>query len=115
MPEDQISMARDLFSTIRTAIGNTSQSSISFNSNFYQLGGNSLNSIFTIAQLRKKGYLIEISDFVLAKTLGSVLAKMGQQIINNVSWSYIAKDFASTNIGLHATALLRNHKNEAIQ
>lgn len=44
--------------------------------NFYELGGNSLNSIFTVTQLRDKGYFISITDFITAKTLGDIIDKL---------------------------------------
>lgn len=44
--------------------------------NFYELGGNSLNSIFTVTKLRDAGYLISITDFITASTLGEIIDKM---------------------------------------
>lgn len=76
MPAHQRGLAKELFETVGHAIGRSARSSISLESNFYQLGGNSLNSIYTVAQLRNQGHLIGITDFITAKTLGDVLDKL---------------------------------------
>lgn len=41
--------------------------------NFYELGGNSLNSIYTVTKLRDQGYQISITDFIMAKDLAEIL------------------------------------------
>lgn len=65
-----------LFETIGEVIGRSVRTTLSMQSNFYELGGNSLNSIFTVAQLRAKGYTIDISEFISAKNLQEVLERM---------------------------------------
>lgn len=42
-------------------------------SNFFELGGNSLNSVVTVAQLRDRGYYIGITDFINAVNLEEIL------------------------------------------
>lgn len=72
-------MARDLFETIGAAIGAgrlAARRVISLAANFYQLGGNSLNSIFTVTQLREMGYRVGIQEFIAADTLGDILLMM---------------------------------------
>lgn len=49
---------------------------LSLESNFYEIGGNSLNSVYTIMRLRDQGYIIGISDFITAKNLGEILKKL---------------------------------------
>lgn len=65
-----------LFETIGEVIGRSVRTTLALHSNFYELGGNSLNSIFTVSQLRAKGYSIDISDFISAKNLQEVLSKI---------------------------------------
>lgn len=44
--------------------------------NFYELGGNSLNSIYTVTKLREVGFFISITDFIKAINLGEILDKL---------------------------------------
>lgn len=108
-------MARDLFNTIGASIGRSARSSISIDSNFYQLGGNSLNSIYTMAQLRNQGYMIGISDFISAKTLRSVLNKMAGDVDNGILSTGDASDGAGEGLRMRAKALLPKHKSEVIE
>lgn len=55
--------------------------------NFYELGGNSLNSIFTVTQLRNKGFFISITDFITAATLGEIIDKLKTQNDNDAEGS----------------------------
>lgn len=108
-------MAKDLFDTISVAIGRSARGAISIDSNFYQLGGNSLNSIYTVAQLRNQGYMIGISDFISAKTLRSVLNKMTGNTDNGIASGGDDKDSAGSQIRMHAMALMAKHKSEVIE
>lgn len=76
VPEELKLTARDLFETVGGVIGRSTRASLSPRSNFYELGGNSLNSIFTVTLLREKGYNIGISEFIAAKNLGEIIDKM---------------------------------------
>ncbi|ALC47897.1 e [Drosophila busckii] len=76
VPEQLKLTARDLFETVGGVIGRSTRASLSPHSNFYELGGNSLNSIFTVTLLREKGYNIGISEFIAAKNLGEIMEKM---------------------------------------
>nr|BDD85286.1 beta-alanyl-dopamine synthase [Ischnura senegalensis] len=51
-------------------------SPLSLKSNFYEIGGNSLNSVYTVMRLRDQGFIIGIGDFIAAKNLGEVLNMM---------------------------------------
>ncbi|XP_073963377.1 nonribosomal peptide synthetase ebony [Choristoneura fumiferana] len=65
-----------LFSTIGEVLGRAARGALSVRAGFFELGGNSLNSIYTITRLRDRGYYIEISDFLEAVNLGEVLSKL---------------------------------------
>lgn len=71
-------MARDLFEIVGEVVGKSSPLTISVESNFYNLGGNSLNSIYTVAKLRDRGYYIETTDFIAAINLRDVLNHMSE-------------------------------------
>lgn len=73
IPSEKLAAAEVLFHTVGSVIGRSTRNTLSLKSNFYELGGNSLNSIYTITQLRDRGYYIEISDFLSARNLGEVL------------------------------------------
>ncbi|VVD05712.1 unnamed protein product [Leptidea sinapis] len=73
---ENIEAARALFETVGEVLGRSARGAISLSAGFYELGGNSLNSIFTITKLREKGFYIEISDFLGASSLGEVLRHM---------------------------------------
>ncbi|KAH9629901.1 hypothetical protein HF086_008192 [Spodoptera exigua] len=68
--------AKVLFETVGEVLGRAARGAISVRAGFYELGGNSLNSIYTITRLRDKGYYIDISDFLGASNLGEVLSHM---------------------------------------
>lgn len=68
--------ARVLFETVGNSIGRSIRSKLTRSANFYELGGNSLNSIYTIAELRKKGFFVSITDFITASTLGEIIDKI---------------------------------------
>lgn len=56
VPAFQLPAAKTLFDTIASVLGRSVRSAISINANFFEIGGNSLNSIYTISQLNAKGY-----------------------------------------------------------
>ena len=74
IPVDQRAKAIALFSTISSVIKQKHEYPINLNSNFYELGGNSLNSVYTVLKLREKGYHIGITDFITAKSMKDVLS-----------------------------------------
>lgn len=76
VPESKMKPAKVLFETIASVLNRSARSAISLDANFYEIGGNSLNSIFTITTLNQKGYHISISDFIAAIDLGEVLERM---------------------------------------
>lgn len=50
--------AQTLFETIASVLSKSARSTLNVESNFYELGGNSLNSIYTVTKLRDQGYVI---------------------------------------------------------
>ncbi|XP_046737507.1 tyrocidine synthase 2 [Diprion similis] len=76
VPSPYLPAARVLFPTVASVIGRSARSAITVDANFYELGGNSLNSISTITRLRDQGYRIGITDFISAKNMGEMLRKM---------------------------------------
>lgn len=82
VPESQMSIAKDLFEIVGNAIGRSVRGAIGVKSNFYELGGNSLNSILTVAQLKERGHFVSITQFISAANLGEILnviAKNGEK------------------------------------
>ncbi|XP_053698599.1 linear gramicidin synthase subunit C [Sabethes cyaneus] len=76
VPEHKMSLAKDLFTTVGDVIGRAIRAKISLQSNFYELGGNSLNSVITVTQLCQKGHIISITSFIGAENLEEILNKM---------------------------------------
>lgn len=109
--ENELQMARALFETIGEVIGRSARATVSLESNFYELGGNSLNSIYTVAKLRDRGYFIEITNFISANLLKETLAYMTEIKVNNnteIAPSENEKNYV-------ASPLEMGHKNETIQ
>lgn len=61
IPESQLEVAKILFQIISEFSSGQINSKISLKSNFYEIGGNSLNSILTISKLMDQGYSISKS------------------------------------------------------
>ena len=59
---NQLEAARTLFETVVSVLGGSIRSKVCRGANFYDLGGNSLNSVFTVTKLREQGYVIGQSD-----------------------------------------------------
>lgn len=75
--DKKLLIAKDLFETVRNTLGiSIVGENISIKSDFFQIGGNSLNVMLAVADLKMKGYFINISQFVTAKTLGEILKKL---------------------------------------
>lgn len=73
---EQMKDAKILFEIVASVLNRTTRSTISLTANFYEIGGNSLNSIYTITKLNENGYYISIGDFLAAADLGEVLERM---------------------------------------
>lgn len=59
---NQLEEAHTLFETVVSVLGGSIRSKVCRGANFYDLGGNSLNSVFTVTKLREQGYVIGQSD-----------------------------------------------------
>lgn len=73
VPAGQLEIAKELFRIVAHSIGRSVRGAINVKSNFYELGGNSLNSILTVSQLKEKGYFVSITQFITAANLGEIL------------------------------------------
>lgn len=71
IPKEKIKAAEALFETVASVLNRSARSTISIDANFYDIGGNSLNSIFTITALNEKGYYI--SKYIPLMTVGLIL------------------------------------------
>ncbi|KZC08307.1 Tyrocidine synthase 3 [Dufourea novaeangliae] len=74
--EKDLEKARVLFPTVASVIGRGGRANVTIGANFYELGGNSLNSIYTVTKLRDQGYEIGITEFLTAASLAVVLDRM---------------------------------------
>lgn len=109
-----MTIAKDLFETVGSVIGRSVRATITINSNFYELGGNSLNSIFTVTELRNKGYFISITNFISAKNLGEVLERLTS--VEKVNGSAVEADLKlDCDMKLEAVPLAIEHKDDTIE
>lgn len=68
VPAYQMSTAKIIFETVASVLGKSALTVISKNVNFYEIGGNSLNSINTICELKAKGcYIGEFDETLLTE------------------------------------------------
>lgn len=56
--DNQLAAAHTLFEMVASVLGGSIRSKVCLGANFYELGGNSLNSVFTVTKLRQQGYVI---------------------------------------------------------
>lgn len=104
--------AKVLFETIGNAIGRSIRAKLTKSSNFYELGGNSLNSIYTIAELRKKGFYISITDFISASTLGDILETI--KTSNGSDEEGEIEKYVKCDMDLSCLPLALHHKEDTI-
>ncbi|XP_066590033.1 beta-alanyl-bioamine nonribosomal peptide synthetase ebony [Prorops nasuta] len=76
VPVEDLPKAKVLFPTVASIIGRSKRATVTSSSNFYELGGNSLNSVYTVTKLRDQGYQIGITEFITSPTLAEVLRRM---------------------------------------
>ncbi|XP_004533561.1 uncharacterized protein LOC101450328 [Ceratitis capitata] len=112
VPAEIKHIAVDLFETVGGVIGRSTRTTLTLRSNFYELGGNSLNSIYTVTLLREKGYNVGISEFIAAKDLGEILEKM----VNNRNATTMVEDWrgAAPHLDMTAEPLSDVHRREVI-
>lgn len=92
LPENKHIAAQCLVKTVASVIGASLRSRISLESNFYSLGGNSLNSVYTVTRLRDQGFTIGITEFVSSENLRQIIDRMVPETEgsgNNHSTSYL--------------------------
>ncbi|XP_014277643.1 beta-alanyl-bioamine nonribosomal peptide synthetase ebony [Halyomorpha halys] len=75
LPDEKKPAMRCLLSTISSLLPPTT-SKLTPKASFYNIGGNSLNSVLTVAKLSEAGYNISISDFISSETLLDIVNKM---------------------------------------
>lgn len=83
--------AKVLFEIVASVLQRSARAAISVDASFFEIGGNSLNSIYTITKLNEQGYHISISDFLSATDLGDVLERMDRN--HNVTISAKLPDY----------------------
>lgn len=108
VPHNRLEAARALFQTVTEVLGAGARSKVCQTSNFYELGGNSLNSVYTVTKLRQRGYAISVAQFVSAQNFKQILERMR------------GKDDASQDAGKEneryaAHMLTHQHKDDAHQ
>ncbi|KAF7385849.1 hypothetical protein HZH66_011691 [Vespula vulgaris] len=107
--EEDLAKAKVLFPTIATVIGASNRGTVNLDGNFYELGGNSLNSIYTVTKLRDQGYSIGITEFITAKTLADVLKLLKTNIKDDTLKENIDEERR------HFEMLNNSHKEDAIK
>ncbi|XP_015117736.1 uncharacterized protein LOC107041628 [Diachasma alloeum] len=76
VPKKLLPKAQVLFSTVASVLGSSGRYTVDISGNFYELGGNSLNSIYTVTKLREQGFEVGITDFLKAKNMMEILEMM---------------------------------------
>lgn len=85
-PED-MKAAQVLFETVGEVLGRAARGALSVCAGFYELGGNSLNSIYTITRLRDQGYYIGNCSFFLFGSAGRTILSS-----NNYKFQWTLKE-----------------------
>ena len=111
IPKNLYKKAEILYCTLSEVIGNRKKIQINMRSNFYEIGGNSLNSVTAVVKLSNKGYWIKLNDFVHAKNLKEILLKMK----DNYDISYANYNFTEDNMQYYSEFLKDEHKLEVIK
>lgn len=101
--------AEVLFPTVASVIGHSTRHAITIDSNFYHLGGNSLNSIYTVTKLKDQGYEISITDFITAKTMAEILLRM------KLSSDLNSDEDINSNKNYYTEMLNDSHQNDVIE
>nr|XP_045612452.1 malpicyclin synthetase-like [Procambarus clarkii] len=76
--DNEEAAARALLLTVARVLGPTAARGkrLSLNASFFEIGGNSLNSVMTVTSLKDLGYNIDIGVFLKAKTLRDVVENL---------------------------------------
>lgn len=105
---------RILFETIAEVVGYSTQTTLSLHSNFYEIGGNSLNSLFTVLKLRSNGYFIAIDQFISAINLREILNRMTESEIE-FDQMQLAPKRKESQIEMRAVPLAQRYKADTIE
>ena len=108
VPQNRLEAARALFQTVAQVLGAGARSKVCLSANFYELGGNSLNSVFTVTKLRQRGYLISVGQFVSALNFKQILECMRSEDDD-------LEDSGKENERYSANMLTPEHKEDAHQ
>lgn len=81
---DKQRVAKNVFETIGVALGNDAHMKLNPNSNFYRLGGSSLNTVATVYELRQKGYHVDINEFLKARNIGEIINHLSKNKRDNM-------------------------------
>ncbi|KAL7294817.1 hypothetical protein TKK_0011746 [Trichogramma kaykai] len=108
VPNSQLRKAQVLYHILASVVGLNDKAKINLQSNFYELGGNSLNSVYMVLKLREKGFFIGITDFIIAKSIGEILSKLSSDKESENQESDKSKEF-------QMEMLNDSHKNEVIE
>ncbi|EEB17196.1 firefly luciferase, putative [Pediculus humanus corporis] len=76
IPEKDMEKAKILFDVVLNVLGKSLRDSINVKSNFYSLGGNSINSVMAVIMIQNRGYNLGIGDFIFSKNLNEIIDKM---------------------------------------
>lgn len=105
--ESNLKTAERVFQIIGESIGSTFRDKISVESNFFLIGGNSLNTILCVNRLRKERFEISINDFIKAANVGEILENVeGRHSVTNRG------SIISTEMKFHAEKL--NHESKSM-
>lgn len=115
MPLHDLDMAKDLFETIGQMLGRKNNLTLSMDSNFFDLGGDSMNTILTIALLQNKGYELNITSFIAADNLGEILAHISDGCNKQDTKTIIQGLSRYCNLEMRVVPLKSEHKTETIE
>ena len=68
--------AKKVLEIITHCLGNELRGKVTTASNFFELGGNSMNTTYTVLKLQENGFFIKLSDFIKSSNLDEVLKKI---------------------------------------
>uniref|UniRef100_T1GFF7 AMP-binding enzyme C-terminal domain-containing protein n=1 Tax=Megaselia scalaris TaxID=36166 RepID=T1GFF7_MEGSC len=109
VPDHYKQMCTDLYEVVQCSIGPSAFKSLSLKSNFYEIGGNSLNSIYTITLLRERAELEsllkpdiyrqdycdvidDIWEILVAKEMSFIVKDMNSKEVIGTSLNFDARD-----------------------
>nr|XP_053634702.1 uncharacterized protein LOC128690171 [Cherax quadricarinatus] len=112
--EEERSVARTLLLTVARVLGPQVARSehLSLNTSFFDIGGNSLNSVMVVTSLIDLGYSIGIGQFMKAKTLGEVASQLQKASLQEENIGDMCKPADDTD--QYTCHMLDYHHKEAV-